>query len=492
MTGEPSRPNSTRSLWLGLSGVGLAAIVGVCLVSILAVSAIVYYLRQPAAPEPTVAYLLDTSHRMSLPAAGSQGQTRLELAQAVLAEVIRPAEPSLRSGMRVFGSGAKPESCKDTDLIVPFGSSNRTQIADTLLSLSPGPSTDAALAEAIVAAIRDLSATRGPHTLVVVTGGADSCNTQAGQLIRQEAERAGIPMQQFIIGFMVDAQDAQAIKVMIEEGGRGQYLAAPDSDTLKNILLAIQYYLSHPTNVALQWVQTAATPGAVLNLPTQAGPTPDRTDGYPSQTACDHPYFPVRPGASWTYSLSSGRSYTWRVTGVSGDLRSATASVLYTYDDTDIGTYDWACTSEGITYFPLAAFVGGFFLLDDYDIRMTHQSGASILTAGQLASGATWDGAYTVDYWLGQACDTFSVSISASETYTAGALQSLSHPLGVFEVIPVTTNGTSTVMGHCETEQTNRYTSITSYAKGIGIIRREITSECDNDCSIQLTSFSAP
>jgi hypothetical protein len=472
--------------------VGLAAIAGVCLVSILAVIAVVYSLRRPAVSEPAVAYILDTSQRMRLPAAGSPGQTRLELARAALAEVIRPAEPSLRSGMRVFGSGANPESCSDTDLIVPFAPSNSSRIADTLSTLSPGPSTDAALAESIVAAIRDLSATKGPHTLVVVTGGADSCSTQAGELIRQEAGRAGIRMQLFVIGFMVDAQAAQAIKVMIDESGDGHYLAAPDRDTLQNILLAIQYYVSNPTSVALQLVQTAATPGAGPDLPTQVSPTPDGTGGYPSQTACDHPYFPVRPGASWTYSLSSGHSYTWSVSGVSGDLSSATASVLYTYDDKAIGTYDWACTPDGITYFPLAAFAGGFFLLDDYDIRMTRQSGASILAAGRLEADATWESAYRVDYWLGGECDTFSVSIRASETHAAGAPQSLSHPLGVFEVIPVTTNGTSTVVGYCEKEQRNRYASITSYAKGVGILRREISSECDNDCSIQLTHYSAP
>lgn len=44
------------------------------------------------------------------------------------------------------------------------------------------------------------------------------------------------------------------------------------------------------------------------------------------QTACDHPFMPLRPGATWTYS-GGGRTVTWTVTDVAGDQQQASAAM---------------------------------------------------------------------------------------------------------------------------------------------------------------------
>jgi len=49
-------------------------------------------------------------------------------------------------------------------------------------------------------------------------------------------------------------------------------------------------------------------------------PTPTPSGG--GLNACDHPYFPMRTGATWTYSTEGG-PMTWTVTGVSGDTTNA-------------------------------------------------------------------------------------------------------------------------------------------------------------------------
>src|SRR5205085_3646978 len=108
---------------------------------------------------------------------------RLSVAQAVLAEIVRPAAPSLTAGLRVFGGGSQPEACQDTQLVVPLARASQAQIANQLGTVKAGPAAGSAIAEAMVAAIRDLSATTSPHTLVVVTGGADSCSAEASQMI---------------------------------------------------------------------------------------------------------------------------------------------------------------------------------------------------------------------------------------------------------------------------------------------------------------------
>src|SRR6185436_18160076 len=137
----------------------------------------------------------------------SEGGTRLAIAQAVLAEIVRPADTAVTAGLRVFGTGHQPAACQDTDLLVPLAPASQGLISDRLVALTSGAGADAALADAMVAAIRDLAGTRGPHSLVVVTGGADSCNPEAGQLIASEADKAGIKLELFVVGFQVSDED---------------------------------------------------------------------------------------------------------------------------------------------------------------------------------------------------------------------------------------------------------------------------------------------
>ena len=92
-----------------------------------------------------------------------------------------------RPGCGCLAPAHQAAICQDTDLLVPLAPANQGLISDQLAALTAGAGADAALAEAMVAAIRDLAATAGPHSLVVVTGGADSCNPEAGQLIAREA-----------------------------------------------------------------------------------------------------------------------------------------------------------------------------------------------------------------------------------------------------------------------------------------------------------------
>src|SRR5207245_1777250 len=116
-----------------------------------------YYLtqRRAAAPQPSVEYVLDASARMAQ-AADTGGGTRLAVAEGVLDAIIRPADPALTSGLRVFGSGKLAEACSDTDLLVPLARASQAKIALSVLAVTNGSKPEAALATAVVAALRDL------------------------------------------------------------------------------------------------------------------------------------------------------------------------------------------------------------------------------------------------------------------------------------------------------------------------------------------------
>ncbi len=471
-----------RTIYAALGGCGLLAVC-VCLVGAIGFGIYYFWGKGAAvAGEPSVEYILDASPRMLNPAEGDGG-TRLSVAQAILAEIVRPADAATTAGLRVFGTGAVAQPCQDTNLVVPLSASNQGQIADKLFTVSAGSAAAAALAEAMVNAIRDLAATKGPHSLVVVTGGADSCTPQAGELIKAEAARAGIKLQTFVVGFQVDDQEAEAVKGLVDESSGGTFVNALDQQTLRNVLTAVQNHVDEPAATTVEDVRAAATPGAVVDI----GPTVDV--GYQSQTACDHPYLPLRQGATWTYA-GDGFGYTWTVDSVSGDLNNATAQVTFSFDQGSM-TYTWQCTAGGVTYFQAGSmsFEGGTIA----NFTVTDSSGASLLPAGELIPGATWSNAYTMAYTFQAEGVSGDITTSVTEANTAGPKESMSTGPGTFDVIPVTSNSTYTSTSSFGGAGPTTFsgTSTIYYGYGVGIIRI-VSNFSGTSSTTELVSYSVP
>jgi len=482
-----------------VAAVLIALVLCVCLLGGLGLAGYFFYQqRVTVTAEPAVEYVLDASPRMSL---AIEGGTRLEIARAVLAEVVRPADASVAAGLRDFGSGADSTPCADTNLLVPLATANQTQIAATAFSLQVGDSSDSALAEAMLAAIKDLAAVKGPHTLVVITGGADSCNAQAGELLKQEAARAGIKLQEFVIGFAVTPDDSQAIKGLID-GSDGTYFDAPDADTLHNILLTIQSHIDQPSSTSLATIQTAATPGAIVNLPTpstsggafptQSEPTAGAaatsvpTDGFVGQTACDHPYLPLRPGATWTYASSEGQE-VWTVASVAGDRQNAVAVVNITLNDTTI-TYNWNCSIEGIRFFQS---VGISTPELSQELTISDESGVALLGADRLIPGASWNYAYTMTISSTVNGANFAFNNSISSNNTAGDIQTLDTSFGTVDVVTINGSDTATISSDLIPSTTSTSTHVWQFGKGIGLIKFEGTYEGGSNSS-ELVSYSIP
>lgn len=443
--------SSNRNLLLIAAGC-LVLVALCCLLALVAAG--VYYLRtRSPAESPGVAYILDTSSRMGLE---SEAGSRLQVAQGIMSEIVRPGNPQLTAGLRVFGSGAVAQSCEDTELVVPFEPANQQRIATELGELELGDSQESAMAQAMVDAIRDLAATDGPQSLVVVTGGSDSCNPQASELIAREAELAGIRLQTFVVGFEVSQEEAEAIKGIVSDVPGATYHDAPDAEALRQVL------------------------GEIQN-------TIDRPGGPAAATACDHPYLPVRPGASWTYS-GEGVNYNLRVNSVSGDPDSARADVVSSFPEGSV-TLEWSCSGGGISFTQLGAFsvddvagVGKFEIFD--------QSGNTLLPAGEFMPGASWTSEHSMAYSVGIADFESAFSTHTSESHSAGSPQTITTPAGTFEAIPVTTEGTTTTSGQFAMGGSS-YTSVVYYAEGVGIVRIESFSE-GFGITLDLESYFVP
>jgi len=439
----PARPR--RTLWIVLGG---CAALAACACVVAAAAGGVYYLNsRPKAQEPTVAYILDTSARMAEP---SEGGTKLEVARGVMAEIVRPAHPGVTAGLRVFGSGAEAEACRDTQLVVPFATANQPAIAESLDGLQAGAQGDASLAEAMIRAIRDLAQREGPQSLVVVTGGADSCSPDAAAIIAREAEQAGIRLQTYVVGFEVSDQEAEAIKSMVETSTDSTFYSAPDAASLRSILTTIQ-------------TQVDATATGVRS------------------TACDHPYFPIRQGAVWNYS-GEGYEYSWRVTGISGDMTNATATIVAEFGFGPV-TYTWSCSAGGVQHYTMADLGVGTF-------EITSSEGAALLPPGEFRPGVSWSNSYTITSTIGIEGIGVTITTDVSENHTAGDPFDLSTGLGTFIVIPVSSTSSMNSTGDFG-DISNSFSSTVYYAQDVGILRVETTTE-GATFTTDLVSFSIP
>jgi hypothetical protein len=422
-------------------------------------------LRRPIAEPSTVLYVLDASQRMAMPAAGA-GASRLEIAKNVLAEVIRPSDPGVVAGLRVFGSGAAAQGCQDTALLVSPAAATQGQIVTSLESLPAGANTDAPLSEALIAAIRDLKDRQGKAVLVVVTGGEDSCAAAAAaQLLSQEAAAAGIDLQTFVVGFQVEESSAQALRELVAALEDAYFLVATDAETLANILLTIQKLAEETATIAdvllsggsgesspeptlrPTWTPTPPATAASAELtPVATGqPTPGPTftpaASHVAQSACDHLYYPLRAGARWqsehqnALSTAGAWAEVTEVSAISGDLLSATASLT----TEGLETRQWELTCR--------------------DGSLFDENGDTFLPPAEaLATGASWSATNEelLDYEI--ECQ-------------AGAAESVITPAGTFAAIRVDCLATWVVLGSTDSQAQSRW-----YAAGVGEVRRVWTT----------------
>jgi hypothetical protein len=508
---SPAAPARKRNVvpWVA----GGCAVLGLCVLgAAVAGGGYYFYSQRPvtAASAPSVEYILDATQRMAQMANG-ENDTRLNVARGVLAEIVRPSDPTVTAGLRVFGSGAQAAPCSDTTLLVPLTPASQTQISTHLLSITSGASPDAAMSQAMVSAIRDLAKLKGKHTLVVVTGGADSCSPQAGELIAAEAQKAGIDLKLFMIGYQVPASDIGALQGVVDGSG-GNYVNADNKVQLSEVLTSIQQYVQDQNAktvsnvmgtaaaaVGTQNVIVAGTPAATSVAGSTSTPAaantgaPASTPGITAtpggtaavltgQTLCDNPYFPLRTGATWNYSSDNG-PVSWMVSGVTGDQSEAIAAMKFTSGGAS-GTYNWHCTAAGLESYDFAA---GSAASSGGTIQVTQHSGSWLPQVDKLVPGATWDSSYTLvaNYASANVTETFS------DHYTLVGVEPHDVAGKTMDALHIETTGTVDIAG-VPTGGGTFPTSATYYlVRGIGLV--SFTNVfAGTSSSSSLTSYSVP
>ena len=175
------------------------------------------------------------------------GVSKMQIAKETLEDVSYWLPPDLNLSLRAYGNGSAREenNCADSNLLVPFGESNRDHIRSAIAGLKPTGQTP--IAYALQQAARDFGGLNGEPTIVLVSDGIESCGGNPVQAAR-DLRAQGITAH--LIGFgMGNAaeEDTASLRAVADAAG-GRYVTASSAEELK---------------VAL--AETVATPFSVYN-----------------------------------------------------------------------------------------------------------------------------------------------------------------------------------------------------------------------------------
>ena len=277
------------------------AAVTACALPATAIGALPAHAEPEASPQ--VLLVMDSSGSMAEPTGG--GTTRIDAAKKALHSVIDNTPDDTELGLRVYGSHdnpkGSPESCKDSDLVVPIATDNRDQLRTEVDQYKPVGWTP--IAHSLSEAGKDLS-DEGNRTIVLVSDGEETCEVDPCDVAARLAEK-GIDLTINTVGLNVSGKARENLQCIADKG-KGEYYDAENADDLEEAL-------NQATRRQGQEYQAEGEP---VDGSDQPGSAPEIGEGTYTDDINGDTYYRVKrtvPGSTiWVGALSQGQDFTNR------------------------------------------------------------------------------------------------------------------------------------------------------------------------------------
>jgi len=212
------------------------------------------------------------------------------------------------------------------------------------------------------------------------------------------------------------------------------------------LLILIVSACSYPTPTLAPAPTQTAAPLTTETLPATEAPvaTPSLTA---SNGQCSNAYYPVREGATWTYSSTGGPAggygFTDTITSVREDgftLTSQFGSLTR--------SQEWACQPEGLVALQLGGTSAA--ILNDDNMQATlnvdHVSGVTFPST--INPGDTWQHALEFTGQITVAGQGIDAKGDAQSSFQAVDYESVTVPAGTFEALKIHVNTTININGN--------------------------------------------
>ncbi|GAB4420120.1 MAG: hypothetical protein Kow002_08290 [Anaerolineales bacterium] len=217
----------------------------------------------------------------------------------------------------------------------------------------------------------------------------------------------------------------------------------------------------------------------------------------PDQGLCANPYYPVRPGATWTYtgtgSLASDYSFTDTIT----DVRTDGFTLTSQFDELT-RTQEWACTPEGLASLTFGGGPAAGINVNEMQFDLTTSNVQGIILPQTINAGDQWS--YSLDFE--GTMDVTGASANATGTahydFTALGEESLTVPAGTFNAMKIKAVLTLNIkVSYAGTETPVSLTSTTDiwFVPGVGWVKAISTGQFmgqQTDDTIELQSYNIP
>jgi hypothetical protein len=156
---------------------------------------------------------------------------RWQTALAALKEVVDTLPEDLNVGLRVYGhrySSKSPQTCQDTELVVPLARLDRERIMKAATALKPRGETP--LIRSIQKAVGDLKVSGG-GSVILITDGEESCKGDP-KVAAREIKASGVNVTLNIVGFTLTGKAVENELGTLAASTGGRYYGAQDGEQL--------------------------------------------------------------------------------------------------------------------------------------------------------------------------------------------------------------------------------------------------------------------
>ena|GEM_PF-2925979 len=168
----------------------------------------------------------------------TDGVTQIDAARAALEEALREVPAGSRVALRAYGHRVaqtdKDNSCKDTQLLVPFSDNNKSELVAVAGKLTPLGYTP--IAYSLLQVITDFPVEReGRKVIILLSDGEETCGGYPAGTVKQMLAQ-GFEVKVFTVGFNVDSKARKQLEEVASVSG-GEYFDARSAKDLKVALI---------------------------------------------------------------------------------------------------------------------------------------------------------------------------------------------------------------------------------------------------------------
>ena len=143
------------------------------------------------------------------------GKAKIEIAKEVLNRLIDGLPADLQVGLYAYGHRTKGD-CADIEILVPVEPLNKTALKKKIAAISPKGKTP--LSEAVRQAASTLRYTEERATVVLVSGGLETCGANPGKLA-EELAMSGVDFTVHVIGFDIREEEQEQLRCLADKTG---------------------------------------------------------------------------------------------------------------------------------------------------------------------------------------------------------------------------------------------------------------------------------